>query len=268
MNSICRLIPVKSDGGNLKTVHFVYETEWGRLRQPMTRPIYYLYLVTRGSGELSLPEFGTHRIEVGSLIFMPPGVRHRIAGSNDLAYLYISFMGSRAQELATEWKISMEHPVYDGFEDLIPLWRQALQRLNAQNANLLTEGVLLHTLSYLAEDRSPSPNAKNDTVLQNILNYTEQNFGDPTINLKHVADLFGYTDKYLSHLFKSRMSINFTTYLNRLRIRHAAKLLEEGYNNIADLATVCGYSDPMYFSKVFRRVTGKTPREYRKRDTE
>ncbi|MBQ9760353.1 MAG: helix-turn-helix transcriptional regulator [Clostridia bacterium] len=259
MNSICRFLPVKNDNGSLKTVHFVYETEWKRLRQPQIQPIYYLFLVKRGSGQVRLPEFGTFQISVGSLFLIAPAVRYEITGSDDLSYFYISFMGTRAPELAGE----LSNTVYNGYDSLIPLWLQSIQRLNAVNGNLLTEGVLLFTLSYLTDNTAEENADKSDTLLKNIVDYLDHHYKDPTLNLKKVADIFGYTDKYLSHLFKSSMNVNWTVYLNRLRIQHAIELLEQGHSNTAELAFACGYSDPMYFSKVFKKMTGKTPKRYR-----
>ena len=264
MSSICRFIPAKNDNGTLKTVHFVYETEHTRLHWPQVQPIYYLFLVARGTGTLTLPEYEAHPIEAGSLFLIPAGVRYRIEGSEELSYCYISFMGTRATELVAELQITMKAPGFRGFEGLIPLWKQSIQRLNLQNANLLTESVLLYTLSYLAENQSTDTAEKGDTVFQSIVAYLDNNYCDPTVNLKKVADIFGYTDKYLSHLFKSKMKMNWTAYLNHLRIQHAIELLERGYSNIAELSSICGYTDPLYFSKVFKKTTGKTPHHYQK----
>ena len=52
MDSICRFVPNKSGSGDIKTVHFVYETEFKKLRQPFFRPLYYVNLVTKGEGVL------------------------------------------------------------------------------------------------------------------------------------------------------------------------------------------------------------------------
>lgn len=267
MNSICRFIPVKNSNGNLKTVHFVYETEWKRLKQPFLQPIYYVFLVTRGNGKLHLLEFGEHTLTVGSLFFIFPGIRYEISGSDDLTYMYISFMGSRAPELMESLSVTMQAPLYNGFDGQIPFWREALQRLNLQNANLITEGVLLLTLSHLSTDETRSMNWQKNDILQNITDYVDNNFADPGLNLKKVAAIFGYTDKYLSHLFKQGMNINFTTYLNRLRIQHAIELIENGLYNSSELTTACGFYDSMYFSRVFKKVTGQTPITYIKKQT-
>ena len=261
MKSICEFIPSKRDNGNLKTVHFVYETEYKRLKWPLVSPIYYLFFVTRGTGELKLPEFGTHPIKVGDLFAILPGVRYEISGSNDLSYLYISFMGTRAPELIEQIVFTMEKPVREGYTSLIPFWMQSLRRLDPQNSNLIAEAVLLYTFSYLTH-KSVEQEIQKQNVIQSVLDYIDHNYRDPSLNLKKTADIFGYTDKYLSHLFKQHVHTNWSIYLNRLRIQQATSLIEKGESNIATLSSTCGFIDTFYFSKVFKKYTGRTPYNY------
>ena len=262
MKSICEFIPSKNDNGNLKTIHFVYESEYQNLKWPQVAHIYYLFLVTKGSGVLTLPEFESHPLTPGTVFFILPGVRYVISGSDDLKYMYISFMGTRAPELMEELGVSMVAPTYQGFSTQIPFWRQSIQRICSANANLITEGVLLYTLSYLPVTTASQADAKHSDVLQGILNYIDLNFCNPDLSLKRIAEIFGYTDKYLSHLFKQEMNVNWSIYLNRLRIQHAIKLIEKEQTSITLLAELCGFADSLYFSKVFKKMVGKTPHVY------
>jgi hypothetical protein len=182
MNSICNFIPAKNSGGNLKTVHFVYETEFKKLKQPFLHSIYYMHLVTRGDGILKLPS-GEYRIEVGSLFFAFPGVPFEIYGSDDLTYMYISYMGLRAHEIAAELNISLERPAFYGFEEEVFFWKGAIQRIDSKNANLLSESVLLYTLSYLSDGEDIKHSSPNN-VLEKIINYIDNNYNDPDMSLK------------------------------------------------------------------------------------
>ena len=140
MDSICRFIPAKS-GGDLKTVHFVLETEFKKMRQPFIFPIYYMHLITKGSGVLRA--LGrSYEIAQGSLFFAFPGVPYEIDGSDDLTYMYISYMGLRAADLMAQINASPSSPVVQGFERQIPFWKNAIQRINQKNANVLTESVV------------------------------------------------------------------------------------------------------------------------------
>lgn len=263
MESICSFILSDSSGGELKTIHFVYETEHKKLKWPRVAPFYSLFLVTRGQGALILQEFGTYSVKAGDLFVIHPGARYKIQGDHELTYFYISFVGTRAAKLIEETVPAQKDPLRTGFEGLIPFWKQAIQRIHSKNAHLITESVLLYTLSYLSDperDRTPDPQSKG--VIDDLIHYVDHNYTDPALNLKKVADIFGYTDKYLSHLFKEQMSLNWTEYLNRLRIHCAVRLIDEGFDDTQALFEKCGYCDPIYFSKVFKKITGKTPHAY------
>jgi AraC-like DNA-binding protein len=266
MNSICRFIPAKSENSNLKTVHFVFETEFQKLEQPFLHPIHYMFLVTRGKGEIQLDGEWVP-LEVGTLFFNLPGQEYYLRGNDEFSYMYISFMGARAIELLDSLDVQGNNLVFEGFESEIPFWRSAIQRIHQQNANILTEGVLLYTLSFLSGgDNTMKP--KSGNLLDNILQYIDNHYDDPDLSIKQVADIYAYTEKYLSHLFKSHMNINWSTYLNRLRVQKALELIGKGEYSISELAIECGYRDPMYFSKVFKKMMGVTPRGYIDRQSE
>ena len=134
--------------------------------------------------------------------------------------------------------------------------------MQSKNASLVSECVLLYTFSHLHTSVGKADIASSADPIANVINYLDHNYTDPTLNLKKAADIFGYTDKYLSHLFKSRMNINWTTYLNNLRIHHAIGLIDKGMHEPKHLFEACGFGDQTYFSKVFKKLTGKTLHVY------
>jgi YesN/AraC family two-component response regulator len=182
-------------------------------------------------------------------------------GNEDFAYMYISFMGERGAEIVSSMGLSTVKPTVNGFAGEIGFWKSAIQRINPRNANLLTESVLLYTASFIDTD-SGEVKSTGSTVVENLVAYIEQNYADTDLSLKKTAEIFAYTDKYLSRIFKLRMGKNFNEYLCEIRISRAIQMMDEGKKNVEWLAMECGYRDPVYFAKVFKRVTGKTPHEY------
>ena len=228
MESICGFIPSSGGGNELKTVHFVYETETNRLKWPKVTPIYVLFLVTRGEGTLNLPNLQSSAICEGDLFLVPPGICYEITGSDDLSYFYISFMGTRATELTEQSNLTLNAPVCHDFSHLIAFWKQGIKRICAQNASLIAESVLLHTFSFLIPIDKSIPAEKKSSVIDQVIDYANHNYADPSLTLKKVASIFGYTEKYLSHLFKQQTRVNWSTYLTRIRIHRATELLENG----------------------------------------
>ena len=68
--------------------------------------------------------------------------------------------------------------------------------------------------------------------------------------------------KYLSALFKRRTGLRFSEYLNEIRIQRARELLQEGSRSLVQVATICGFANPLYFSKVFKKRIGVSPKSY------
>ncbi len=260
MNSICNFIPAKGTD-DLKVVHFVYETEFKKLRQPFLYPIYYMYLVVRGEGKLKLLN-KEYRLGMGTLFFGFPGIPFEIEGSDDFTYMYLSFMGLRAHALFKERGLDTLNPTRHGFEGEIGFWKTAIRRIDRKNASVLSESVLLYTLSFIKGADDSLENAKDYGVIEGVLDYINNHYTEPDISLKKVADIFAYTDKYLSHIFKTRMKINFSKYLTRLRVQRALELMGDGLHDVTEISNACGFRDPSYFSKVFKRMMGKTPLEY------
>jgi len=84
------------------------------------------------------------------------------------------------------------------------------------------------------------------------------------LTLNEVAERVGITAGYLSTLFSQQKDCSFIDYLNEVRIEHACTYLQQNYFKTYEIAFKVGYRDDKYFSKVFKKVTGMSPSEYKK----
>lgn len=87
------------------------------------------------------------------------------------------------------------------------------------------------------------------------------------ISMQDAARAMNYSDVYFCRLFKQCFDQNFTSYLTEYRIEKAKKLLMDGTVNVKDAGMSVGYADPNYFAKVFKRMTGMIPSEFRNSQT-
>lgn len=88
---------------------------------------------------------------------------------------------------------------------------------------------------------------------------------DLTLNAQ--AKLLNINPSYLSSLFKKETGQTLTTYVNRKRIDHACGLLRNTSLQVQTIAQQCGIFDVNYFTKMFKRYTGMTPKEYREKSS-
>ncbi len=253
--NICKFVTVKTNE-NLTTSNFIFESEAPKASPLQIYDTNAMYLVTSGSGYLSS---GLLRepLKTGSMFFTFSGTPFSIENTDNMHYLYISFSGGRSGELFDRFGITPFKCVFDGYEELIPVWQNSIARANSDNLDLMSEGMLLYGFSLIGDNKE----AKNGVERQ-VLKMLEENFTDPGISLDTIADELGYSSKYLSKLFKNRLSVRFSEYLRTLRLKHAVFLLEQGVTSIKNVALLSGFSDPLYFSKVFKSSMGVSPSEY------
>lgn len=92
--------------------------------------------------------------------------------------------------------------------------------------------------------------------------YLAVNYHQP-LSLSEVASAVNTTRSHLSHLFRKRWELTPSNYLMQLRLQAAQRLLCTTELRVGDVASQCGFTDPLYFSRVFHRAMGLAPSEYR-----
>jgi two-component system, response regulator YesN len=83
------------------------------------------------------------------------------------------------------------------------------------------------------------------------------------ISLKEISKAAGFSSPYFSTLFKEEMGENFSSYLNRLRVKKASALLTDTNLSLSRIASSCGFKDQSWFSKIFKHYAGICPGKYR-----
>ena len=109
-------------------------------------------------------------------------------------------------------------------------------------------------------------NVRMSAVAENIRQYIDMHYKED-ISLQSVAEKMNYSDAYFCKLFKQCFDQNFTSYLTGFRVNEAKKLLRDRSISVKDVSMQVGYYDSNYFAKVFKRITGMIPSEYRDSET-
>lgn len=106
--------------------------------------------------------------------------------------------------------------------------------------------------------------SREDEILAHALEYLGENYQEPA-TVAEIARLCHCSESHLSHVFKRRIGVNIKGYLNKLRVEQAKQRLTDSEAGIVEIALDAGFADPNYFSRVFTRLIGIPPSEYRRR---
>ena len=95
--------------------------------------------------------------------------------------------------------------------------------------------------------------------------YLKANIYSPTLRIDKLHALCGISDTYLRRIFKERFHVTPQEYVLSSRLTHAKSILDSGdYDSIKEVSELVGYTDPLYFSKAFRKYYGFPPSDANK----
>jgi AraC-like DNA-binding protein len=133
---------------------------------------------------------------------------------------------------------------------------------------------LFEILSILSESKDISYvnnevyNPINDQIksdkISDVFDYIKDNFNHD-ISLIEIAKIAHLTPTSFCRMFKTKTKKSFVEYLNEIRVSNACKLLLETEMGISEIAYACGYKTASNFNQLFKKLTGTTPKEYRKK---
>jgi len=107
--------------------------------------------------------------------------------------------------------------------------------------------------------------SENEDLAVTIEKYIKANYKDPSLCLNKISDEFQISESYFSHMFKEKTGVNFSTYLENLRMAEAMRLIKETDIGINELYLAVGYNNASSFRRVFKKIYGVTPSNIREK---
>ena len=130
--------------------------------------------------------------------------------------------------------------------------------------HLLDQMACFKNKRYLGSPHfSPSTLEIHDSRMEKILSYLNLHFLED-LTLNDISSIIGMNPSAFSRYFKEKFGKNYTEYLLELRIKEAKKLITHSSMDIVQICFECGFNTVTHFNRVFKRITGLTPTEYRK----
>lgn len=158
-----------------------------------------------------------------------------------VALLYTSVNASRSMMLYIQMQLAIDHATDTSRIGYIPY-------------------DISHKYSLLVKNYGHTSYHKK---IREIVDYIDLHLSDD-LTLSALAEHFNYSPAALSASFKKETDTNLTTYVKQTRIREAIRLFNSTTQSVSDVALSVGYDDFAYFSRVFKEITGMSPRDYLK----
>lgn len=154
-------------------------------------------------------------------------------------------------------------------EELIAVLEEAIQIAKENEQRTGENGAQRNTESErnIAQEENENweqstENVRMIAVAEGIREYIDTHYMED-ISLQTAAGAMNYSEAYFCKIFKQCFDKSFIVYLSEYRVEKAKQLLADVVNNVKNISASVGYRDSNYFAKVFKRVVGTTPTEYR-----
>ncbi|OMC66861.1 AraC family transcriptional regulator [Paenibacillus odorifer] len=247
----------------------------GHFFGPGVRDVYKIHFIHAGTGEVTVGE-QTHYLRPGQAFLTYPHIvtAYTADTANPWTYSWVAFTGEQVDYILAKTALSPEHPIFPMDEQLMPkLYELLTQAAEASDSlDLPLKAIMYEFFSLLLRavpavpDVLPLPRQKSIYVEQ-CLHFLHTHYCE-NISVEMMSSSLKLDRKYLSSLFKRTIGMPPQQYLLNFRIAKACELLTETLCTIGEISRSVGYQDPLLFSRMFKKVKGCSPKEYRSRHLE
>ena len=123
--------------------------------------------------------------------------------------------------------------------------------------------ILFNYCKDITENQTYIEVDKKDAIAKSIIDYVEQNYRDPALNIDMIASKLGYSTNYVRSIFKNACNISLSTYINDKRFEEIYRMLKQTNLSVKDVCEMVGLKYGGYFHAAFKKRTGFTPDKYR-----
>lgn len=230
-----------------------------------------LYYVLEGDG-FFCTESGKIPIKKGAFIIINPSTRHTEYSSSSSPIKYIA-LGVDDARFAFDTETEDTYHIYDFYPHqslVLPIMQDMLREIRTKKIH--HEEICQHYFTILmlrisqitGEDFVLSGPSDVPPECESLKEYMNAHYKE-SITLDTLADVSHLNKYYLSHIFSKAFGVSPINYLLERRILHSKELLKSFDYTITQIAHLSGFSSANYFTQSFKKYTGLTPKDYRKK---
>lgn len=227
---------------------------------------YHLVLVVKGSLEV-MYHGEMFYLGKGGVFIYEPGAEHYYRALTAASTFWIHFAGTAVCEIFSDMDITAGVYESDAGAAATDEFRILVRRNGSTNESKLVLGTLLNLLALISDGvrRSKHSEKRGDVEnIDSIIEYMNMNY-EKKLTVSTLAEMAGYSVSRFLHLFSETIGKPPMRYLRDIRLANACELLDTSEYPVSKIADLCGFNDPLYFSRVFADKYGLSPSVYRKR---
>ncbi|MDU4884189.1 AraC family transcriptional regulator [uncultured Clostridium sp.] len=237
---------------------------------PAVRPTYLLHYVLDGQGYYYVNDT-KYTVSKNQGFLIEPNVVtfYQADKDNPWTYLWIGIDGDKAKLYLNSAGLNENHLIftYEKDDSLKEYVLEMLKHHTMSDSDAFKiEGLLYLFFSKLCEDRKEISSMNKEENTNNYINkaieFIQNNYHN-SIKVTDIANYICLNRSYLTSIFQNNLNMSPQKFLMKFRITKAAELLYNTNLPITNIAYSCGYSDPLAFSKAFKKLKGVSPKEYR-----
>ncbi len=263
--------------------HFA-DWNWDNINSPFFR----LYLVNEGYAELNISG-EIHRLTPGHLYLIPPFTSHSDHCEGEFSLYYVHVYEDLTKSIS--WFDQMQFPVEtsshsldaalmqrlldinpgrelkrydpDSYNDSDNLYQSiAENRHQSLHAQLETDGIIRQLLARFFATATPLTQSQDSRIIK-ALRFIRENI-DQKITVRQLASVCCLSEDHFIRLFRQQLRQTPIDYINQKKIEKAQLLMVIKNLNMKDIAYNLSFENVSYFNRLFKKLVGKTPSEYRK----
>lgn len=237
---------------------------------------YIMLFVLNGKGYAEFADGKSRKLAKGDFLFYYPKQRHYYYADPDdpMEIMWLYFHGTHSRQMMDSIGLTPETPLYHHFVT------QSIQRtmqtiihalgFSDDENRLAATGEAMVLFSYIAQSLRQRHHLKDsykqESAISRVTAFIEENYY-LYIGIETLCKYVNYSRSYLSRLFKKEVKMTIPEYINSIRIQHARMLISDSQMSLREISLSVGFNDPYYFSKVFKKYTGLSPSDYRRKNS-
>lgn len=232
-----------------------------------TYHLFHYVVSGRGTFIINNKKFDIHP---GTIFFIPKGQTsiYYTNKDNPWTYIWVGFDGEVVDDYLSALGLSLSNPV------IVDNQKKLKKYFDLISSRYLTDGYIdvsslgaLYLLfGELLFDKKDTKKSSSSKVTLNLARvYIDNNF-QFNIGVSDIAKNVNVTPNYLSSIFQKELGISTKQYLIKIRMEKALDFLKSGFFNVKQVSEMVGYPNQLHFSNEFKRIYGKSPINYIKKE--